>query len=112
MAVSGRREGAQGDPGFFLTDLGEMEIDHDRFERAVSEVGRDLPDRGPALEHVGGVTKAPRAGGVLDGAKRSPKGEAAGGAAESMAQGVHPEDLVFFVEPGFDLREMEGRPDS
>jgi len=70
-SASGRGEGAQGDPGFFLTDLGEMEIDHDRFERAVAEVGRDLADRGTAFEHVRGI---------------------------AVTERMNAEDLVFFVE--------------
>jgi len=85
VAVSGRGEGAQGNPGFFLTDLGEMEINHDRFERAVSEVGGDLPDRGTAFEHVRGI---------------------------AVTERVNAEDLVFFVETTLGLGEIECRPDS
>lgn len=62
-----------------------MEIDHDRFERAVAEVGGDLADRSTAFEHVGGV---------------------------AVTQRVNAEDLVFFVETAFDLGEIERRPDT
>lgn len=51
----------------------------------MAEVGRDLPDRGPALEHVGGV---------------------------AVAKGVNAEDLVLFAEAALRFREMESSPNA
>lgn len=62
-----------------------MEIDQNRFEGAVPEVGRDLAHRGPAFEHVRGI---------------------------AVAQGMDAEDLVLFIEPALDLRELQCGPDS
>ena len=37
-------QGAQGVTGLGLADLGEVEVNHDFLERAVAEVGGNLPD--------------------------------------------------------------------
>lgn len=46
-------EGIESAAGGLLADLGEMEVAHDLFEGAVSEVGRDLTHGGASFEHVG-----------------------------------------------------------
>lgn len=85
VVVSGSGECAQGNTGFFLADFGEMEIDHDRLERAVPEVGGHLPDGSTAFEHVSGV---------------------------AMPQGMNPEDLVFFIKTTLNLSEINSGPAS
>lgn len=45
-------EGVEGVAAFGLADLGEVEVNHDFLERAVTEVGGDLSNGGTAFQHV------------------------------------------------------------
>jgi len=49
-------EGGERVSAFGFADLGEMQVADDFLERAVTEIGGDLPDRCPAFQHVGTVT--------------------------------------------------------
>lgn len=56
-------EGVEGVAAFGLADLGEVEVNHHFFERAVTEVGGDLPNGGTAFQHVGAEAVAQGVGG-------------------------------------------------
>lgn len=66
-----------------LADLGEVEISHDFLERAVAEIGGDLPDGCTAFKHVGTIT---------------------------VTQGVGSEPVVFFGESTLGLGDLHGSP--
>jgi len=46
-----------------LTDLGEVQVDHRRFESSVPQVSGDLANRSAAFKHVGGEAVTQRVDG-------------------------------------------------
>jgi hypothetical protein len=52
-----------------------VQVNHGRGDTGVSHQFLDGADVDALLEEMGGEAKRPRAGGLLDGAKRSPEGE-------------------------------------
>ena len=79
------REGGEGVAAFGFANLGEMKIADDFLERAVAEIGGDLPDRRAAFQHVRGV---------------------------AVAQGVGAEMLVGARQPAFGGGDLDGLPDG
>ena len=75
---------AQGDSRLLLADLGEMQVDHDGFERTVAEVGGNLAHRGSTFEHVGG---------------------------EAVTQGVDAKLEVGAIQPALGFGDLQGSPD-
>lgn len=53
----------KGVTAFGLADLGEVEVNHHFLERAVAEVGGDLPNGSTAFEHVRAEAVAQGVGG-------------------------------------------------
>ena len=68
-----------------LAEFGEVQIDHRRLEAAMTEVGGDLANRGPAFKHVSG---------------------------EAVTQGVNGHFLVSVRESALSSSGFHGRPDT
>ena len=62
---SGIGEGGERVAAFRFADLGEVEVADDFLERAVAEIGGDLPDGGSAFQQVGGEAVTQRVGGKV-----------------------------------------------